>query len=80
LIDGEVIGSQYHRPSGLNQSEIYIPMGSIELNSSILGVSGFSVFKTVQRICLRILSTALEMELKIPDFFFLMAKLLFCHA
>ena len=66
LVACEVIGSQHHQPSGSSWSGVYMLAGNIQLTSSTSG--GFSICKTAQKIWLRILSIALEAELKVLDF------------
>ena len=60
LVAGEIIRNQPHQPSGSNKFGVYVLLSSIG--------GGFSICKTVQRTRLRILSIALEEDLKVLNF------------
>ena len=65
-MDGEVIlGSQYHQPSGSNQSGVHVLVGSTRLTSST--GRGFSTWKIASKTWLRILPIVFEDDLKVLD-------------
>ena len=66
LVDNDVIRSQHHQPSGSDWSRVCVLVNIIQLTSPNSG--GFSICKTAQRTWLRILSIALEEELKVLNF------------
>ena len=70
LVGSEVtrwyFGSQHHQPSGSNQSGVYVLVGSMQLISSTWW--GLQYLQNSSGIWLRMLSIALEKELKVLDF------------
>lgn len=60
LVGGEVIGSQLLHPSGSNQSEVFVLVGSTQLTSSTWW--GFSLCKRAPRTWLRIFSLVLSLK------------------
>ena len=58
--------SQYHQPSDSSLSGVSMVVGSIHLTLPHGG--GFSICETVQGAFLKVLSIALEEELKVFDF------------
>ena len=58
--------SQYHQSSGFNWSGVYIGLVNMQLTSSSWWE--FQYLQKNSRIWLRMLSTALEEELKVLDF------------